>query len=107
MFTIFKRFGWPATAHAIDGTVGNVNGKSSRARYGWHRWERWCIAYDTDNGQVFSFVDGDFDGDTKVDPDTQFKDPTKRANAKIKDPNMVTDVLIGCQLAEDTASIDN
>ena len=31
-------------------------------RYGWKRWEQWCVAFDMEAGQVITYVDGVDDG---------------------------------------------
>ena len=103
MFTIMKMFSWPSHQHGIDGIVGSVNGGSKKARYGWRRWEQWCIAYDMDAGKVYTYVDGDEDGASNVNPETNFKNGFDTANKKVKEPYSVTDVLVGCQLIEDMA----
>ena len=74
-----------------------------KARYGWRKWEQWCIAFDMEVGQVFTYVDGDEDGELKINANTTFDIPLKRANMKIKEPNLITDVIVGCFLTEDIA----
>ena len=103
MLTIFKKFKWPAVLHSIDGGVGSHNGNARKARYGWRRWEQWCVAFDMEVGQVFTVVDGDEDGSSKTNLDLQFNTPLERANSKIKDPYLITDVIVGCFLTEDGA----
>ena len=74
-----------------------------KARYGWRRWEQWCVAFDMDVGQVFTFVDGNEDGSGKKNADAYFNSPLEGANKKIKDPYLITDVIVGCFLTEDIA----
>ena len=102
MFTIFKKWLWPSTQHSIDGSVGSHNGGSMKARYGWLKWEKWCIAFDMIVGQVFTYVDGEEDGARKKNADVHFNSPLERANKKIKEPDVITDVILGCFLTEDT-----
>ena len=103
MFTIYKKFRWPAVLHSIDGSFGSHNGNARKARYGWRRWEQWCVAFDMEVGQIFTFVDGYEDGSSKKNADVEFNEPLKRANSKIKDPYFITDVIAGCFLTEDSA----
>ena len=102
MFTIFKKWLWPSTNHATDGSVFSHNGGSMKARYGWRRWEKWCIAFDMVDGQVITYVDGEEDGARKKNKDTVFNIPLERANTKIKEADTITDVILGCFLTEDT-----
>ena len=103
LFTIFKKFLWPSVLHSTDGFVGSYNGGSMKARYGWRKWEQWCVAFDMEVGQVFTYVDGDEDGELKINANTTFDIPLERANMKVKEPNLITDVIVGCFLTEDTA----
>ena len=103
MFTIFKKFLWPSVLHSTDGSVLSHNGGSMKARYGWRRWEQWCVAFDLDVGQVFTYVDGDEDGARKKNANDVFNKPLERANMKIKEPFLITDVIVGCFLTEDIA----
>ena len=103
MFTVKKMFGWPSVQYFIDGGAGSVNGNSKKAKYGWYRWEQWCVGFDMEAGKVFTYVDGDEDGASTQNADAAFLNPMKRANTKIKEPNLITDVLVGCQLTEDGA----
>ena len=103
MFTIFKKFAWPSVLNSIDGLVSSTNGGSAKARYGWRRWEQWCVAFDMVEGQVFTYVDGDEDGSGKKNADSNFQKPLERANKKIKEEDVITDVVVGCFLTEDTA----
>ena len=84
MFTIFKKFLWPSVLHSTDGSVLSHNGGSMKARYGWRRWEQWCVAFDMDVGQVITFVDGEEDGSGKNNADDNFNSPLERANKKKK-----------------------
>ena len=102
MFTIFKKWLWPSTQHSIDGHVGSHNGGSMKARYGWRRWEKWCFAFDMIEGKVFTHVDGDEDGSRPRNKEKEFTIPLERANKKIKEPDVITDVILGCFLTEDT-----
>ena len=103
MFSIWKKFTWPAVQKSINGVVGSHNGQSDKARYGWRRWEQWCMAFDIEAGQIIGYVDGDEDGFSLANADEQFLNPLKEANKKIKEENVVTDVLVGCALTEDVA----
>ena len=103
MFSIFKRYAWPSMQSGLDGTVQSLNGFSSQARYGWRRWEQYCVAYDMINGKVYSNVNGDKDGASTHNAKNMFLDPLEKANSKIKNPDTITDLLFGCQITEDTA----
>ena len=102
MLTIQKKFSWPSVQSIIDGNVGSFNGMSMKGAYGWRRWEKWCVAFDMEVGQIFTYVDGDEDGATKTNADTNFKNPLESANHKIKEKDMITDVLVGCYLTDDS-----
>ena len=102
MFVLSKMYGWPSTQHAIDGSVGSENGLSN-IPYGWQRWEKWCLAYDLDMGKTIAYVDGKEDGNIKRNLEAKDNADLKRANSKIRNPDVITDVLIGCQLTDDIA----
>ena len=99
MFSLFKRFMWPATQSAIDGSVDSFNGLSGEYYY-WRRWHQICVAIDMINGKVFTNYNGVEDGSSTHTPKI-FLDPLQKANKKIKNPNIVTDALFGCHITED------
>ena len=101
MFSLFKRFMWPAIQSAIDGSVESFNGLSGEPYY-WRRWHQICVAIDMINGKVFTNYNGVEDGSSNHKP-KMFLDPIQRANNKIKNPNIVTDALFGCHITEDIA----
>ena len=93
MFSAMKQFGWPSTQHGINGGVGSNGGNS--AAYGWRRWEQWCLTFDMINARITHYADGHEDVDVPVNADQQFFDLIKGANKRIKEPDVVTDVLFG------------
>ena len=89
----YKQFGWSGIWPVVGGH-GYHKGGLSGYLYGWKRWERWCAAFDLENGIYTTYVNGLDDGTQK------HKDWTKvmldEANAKLSVKNLVTDVLVGC-----------
>ena len=61
------------------------------------------MAYDMDAGKIITYVDGDEDGASIHNPDVMFNDALAKANKKLPEANIITDVLVGCFLTEDTA----
>ena len=75
-----------------------------RSRYGWRKWERWCYGFDMPAGQTFSYVDGEHDSwEQQKNADAVFNSLLERANKKIPEADVITDVIVGCFLTEDTA----
>ena len=102
MLHISKRWVWPSTLTGIDGHVMSLNGNSAPTRYGWRRWARLCVNWDMPNGKVTTYANGIHDGTANLNPDV-FSGPRKDVNSKIRIPNLITDVLFGCSVTEDTA----
>ena len=63
LITFFKNLGWGGVWHMVDTKTMDSNGQAGKA-YGWKRWEQWCVAFDMEVGQIFSYVDGHDDGKT-------------------------------------------
>ena len=63
LLTVFKDKGWQGTWHQVGNMTRDTNGLTyPHKRYGWKRWEQWCAGFDMEVGQVFTYVDGLFDG---------------------------------------------
>ena len=103
VFTVFKAWLWPSMMHSIDGGVGSHGSESMKSRYGWRKCERWCYAFDMVASQVSSYVDGEEDSWERQGNRDMFRVFLEQANKKVKEPDMTTDVTVGCFLTEDSA----
>ena len=96
---IGQMFGWPSTQNFIDNKGGWSYGGFWYV-YGIKRWEQWCRSYDLNTGEMRFYQDGRKDQDGAVNPG-EFLAALDGANQKIKEPDLVTDVLFGCVLSND------
>ena len=63
LLTVFKDQGWGGMWHQVGNKTRDTNGLTHpHKKYGWMRWEQWCAGFDMEVGQVFTYVDGLFDG---------------------------------------------
>ena len=91
----FRRYGWSSVYTFVGKNDHFSTGGLSGFQYGWRRWEQWCIAFHLETGQGHPFVNGMDDG-TKVPGQSWYKKQLEEANSKLKEKNLVTDVLVGC-----------
>ena len=105
MFTAYTAWLW-GFMHSTDGGLSTHGGEAewSYAREGWQAWKRQCWGFDTVAGQSFSFIDGEQNAwEQQRNADATFNDHFERANKKIKEADLITDVVVGCFLTEDLA----
>ena len=101
MFTAYQAWLW-GFMHSTDGVYTGHGGNSPRWKYGWLKWERSCYAFDMVAGQAFSFIDGEQNAwEQQKNADIVFNGPLEKANKKIKEADLITDVIVGCFLTED------
>ena len=61
LVTLLKSRGWPNYGHLV-GINDRASNGFAEDRYGFQRWEQWCVAFDLEVGQTFTYVDGVYDG---------------------------------------------
>ena len=64
LITFFKLLGWGGVWHVVNNAMTDSNGHAGKA-YGWRRWEQWCVGFDMEVGQIFSYLNGK-DGGSQV-----------------------------------------
>lgn len=85
---------WAGVWHTVGDKQQDSTGQAGIA-YGWQKWQQRCVGFDYDVGKIVSYINGVNDG-TQVRGNEFFSDPLKRANEQLKEKDLVTDVLIGC-----------
>ena len=61
LVTLLKSRGWRNYGHLVGDHDRASNGFAYDL-YGFQRWEQWCVAFDLEVGQTFTYVDGVYDG---------------------------------------------
>ena len=61
LVTLLKSRGWPNYGHLV-GINDRASNGFAEDRYGFERWEQWCVAFDLEVGQTITYVDGGYDG---------------------------------------------
>ena len=78
---------------SLSGGLARVKGQGIT----WYDWEHWCLGVNFEDGQLITYVNGEFDG-ANINGDEFWLDPLNQANNLSYADDMITDVLFGCNM---------